>query len=174
MRPKAIVAGARRAQERHTRADRSRNRRNTGRRERGAGRVGAALQGDSGQGNALQTPGRDPPLLGAASTCQPSMPLEAHIPLPSDSLTADFHDTLTVGTHGRFCYPERESMEKLQTAPAPHAALSISYLPPLEAGDHLAQATFHARYEAMPPDFRAELIGGVVFVPSPIRLEHGE
>src|SRR5262245_58070664 len=65
-------------------------------------------------------------------------------------------------------------MEKLQTAPAPHAVLSVSCLPPLEAGDHLDQATFHARYEAMPPDFRAELIGGVVFVPSPLRSEHGE
>jgi len=65
-------------------------------------------------------------------------------------------------------------MEKRQTAPAPHAILSVSHLPPLEAGDHLDQATFHARYEAMPPDFRAELIGGVVFVPSPLRLEHGE
>ena len=65
-------------------------------------------------------------------------------------------------------------MEKLQTAPAPHAAMSVSHLPPLEAGDHLDQATFHARYEAMPPDFRAELIGGVVFVPSPLRLAHGE
>ena len=65
-------------------------------------------------------------------------------------------------------------MEKLQTAPAPPAVLSVLHLPPLEAGDHLDQATFHARYEAMPPDFRAELIGGVVFVPSPLRLEHGE
>ena len=53
-------------------------------------------------------------------------------------------------------------------------SLSIRHLPPLEAGDHLDQATFHARYEAMPPDFRAELIGGVVFVPSPLRSEHGE
>jgi Uma2 family endonuclease len=44
----------------------------------------------------------------------------------------------------------------------------------LEAGDHLDQATFHARYEAMPEDFRAELIGGIVFVPSPLRKEHGK
>jgi Uma2 family endonuclease len=44
----------------------------------------------------------------------------------------------------------------------------------LEAGDHLDQATFHVRYTAMPPNFRAELIGGVVFVPSPLRSEHGE
>src|SRR5215831_16064682 len=65
-------------------------------------------------------------------------------------------------------------MEKLQMAPSPYAALTIPHLPRLEAGDHLDQATFHARYEAMPSAFRAELIGGVVFVPSPLRSEHGE
>src|SRR6266446_3789643 len=64
-------------------------------------------------------------------------------------------------------------MEKLQTAPSPHATLTVPHLPPLEAGDHLDQATFHARYEAMPANFRAELIGGVVFVPSPLRKAHG-
>lgn len=46
--------------------------------------------------------------------------------------------------------------------------------PRLEAGDQLDQATFHARYAAMPPDFRAELIGGMVLVPSPLSSEHGE
>jgi Uma2 family endonuclease len=65
-------------------------------------------------------------------------------------------------------------MGKLQTMPSPSTTLHGRHLPPLEAGDHLDQATFHSRYEAMPPDFRAELIGGVVFVPSPLRLEHGE
>ena len=64
-------------------------------------------------------------------------------------------------------------MGKLQTAPSSYAALTVPHLPPVEAGDHLNQATFHARYEAMPSDFCAELIGGVVFVPSPLRLEHG-
>jgi Uma2 family endonuclease len=64
-------------------------------------------------------------------------------------------------------------MGKLQTMPSPSTTLHGRYLPPLEAGDHLDQATFHARYEAMPPDFRAELIGGVVFGPSPLRKEHG-
>ena len=64
-------------------------------------------------------------------------------------------------------------MGKLQTIPSPSTTLHGRHLPPLEAGDHLDQATFHARYEAMPPDFRAELIGGVVFVPSPLRKEHG-
>ena len=43
---------------------------------------------------------------------------------------------------------------------------------PLEAGDHLDQKTFHARYEGMPPGTRAELIGGVVHMPSPMRLPH--
>jgi hypothetical protein len=40
-------------------------------------------------------------------------------------------------------------------------------LPPLANGDHLDQRTFHARYEAMPEDFRAELIGGIVYMTSP-------
>ena len=64
-------------------------------------------------------------------------------------------------------------MEKVQTVPSPSTALHGRHLPRLEAGDHLDQATFHARYAAMPPGFRAELLGGVVFVPSPLRKEHG-
>lgn len=47
-------------------------------------------------------------------------------------------------------------------------------LPRLEAGDQLDQPTFHARYEAMPPSFRAELVEGVVIVPSPLLMSHGE
>jgi Uma2 family endonuclease len=46
-------------------------------------------------------------------------------------------------------------------------------LPPLEQGDHLDQQTFHARYEAMPPGTRAELIEGIVHMPSPARNLHG-
>ena len=49
---------------------------------------------------------------------------------------------------------------------SPHALHEPSEpaLLPLENGDHLDQKTFHARYEAMPEDFRAELIGGIVYV----------
>jgi hypothetical protein len=54
-----------------------------------------------------------------------------------------------------------------------HAAQVKQRIPPLEAGDHLDQATFHERYEAMPPAFRAELIGGMVIVPSPRGSGHG-
>jgi Uma2 family endonuclease len=52
-------------------------------------------------------------------------------------------------------------------------AQTLLRLPPVEAGDHLDQATFHQRYKAMPLAFRAELIGGVVIVPSPLSRGHG-
>ncbi len=45
-------------------------------------------------------------------------------------------------------------------------------LPPLIEGQWLDQPTFHARYEAMPPGTRAELIDGVVYMPGPVGLEH--
>lgn len=51
-------------------------------------------------------------------------------------------------------------------APAPEVI-------PLEPGDHLDRATFHARYAAMPEDVQAELIGGVVYMASPVRRRHG-
>jgi Uma2 family endonuclease len=46
-------------------------------------------------------------------------------------------------------------------------------LPSLVPGQHLDQATFHERYEAMPPETKAELVGGVVYMPSPMRRDHG-
>ena len=45
-------------------------------------------------------------------------------------------------------------------------------VPPLVAGQRLDQPTFHARYEAMPPGTQAELIDGVVFMPSPEGPRH--
>jgi Uma2 family endonuclease len=47
-------------------------------------------------------------------------------------------------------------------------------LPPLENGDRLDQKTFHARYEAMPEACRAELIGGIVYMPSPQKVPHSK
>jgi Uma2 family endonuclease len=47
-------------------------------------------------------------------------------------------------------------------------------LPPLIDGQHLDQSTFHERYEAMPDGTWAELVGGRVYIPSPVCNEHGE
>jgi Uma2 family endonuclease len=47
-------------------------------------------------------------------------------------------------------------------------------LAPLVHGEELDQRTFHERYEAMPPETRAELVGGFVYMPSPMRLDHGK
>jgi len=47
-------------------------------------------------------------------------------------------------------------------------------LPPLlREGDRLNAREFLKRWEAMPELYRAELINGVVFVPSPVRNDHG-
>ncbi len=45
--------------------------------------------------------------------------------------------------------------------------------PMLVEGQRLDQPTFHALYEAMPPGTRAELIDGVVYMPSPVGRAHG-
>jgi Uma2 family endonuclease len=43
---------------------------------------------------------------------------------------------------------------------------------PLEQGQHLDRESFHAGYRAMPPEARAELIQGVVYMPSPLYSPH--
>jgi len=42
----------------------------------------------------------------------------------------------------------------------------------LQQGDNLTRAEFERRYEAMPDVKKAELVEGVVFMPSPVRLTH--
>src|SRR5437867_7819563 len=45
----------------------------------------------------------------------------------------------------------------------------------LENGDHLSAAEFLRRYEAMPEEKKAELINGIVYMGSPVRIDqHGE
>lgn len=46
-------------------------------------------------------------------------------------------------------------------------------LPPLKHGDRMKQSEFHQRYEAYPEDIKFELIGGVVYMASPLRRAHG-
>jgi Uma2 family endonuclease len=45
---------------------------------------------------------------------------------------------------------------------------------PLVEGERLDQPTFHVLYEGRPPGIRAELIGGVVSMPSPLGSDHGK
>ena len=47
------------------------------------------------------------------------------------------------------------------------------FVPPFENGDRMDQKTFHALYEQTPEGFKAELIGGVVYVSSPVSIRHG-
>jgi Uma2 family endonuclease len=48
-------------------------------------------------------------------------------------------------------------------------------IPPLENGDRLTREEFERRYEAMPQVTKAELIEGIVYVPSPVRhRQHGQ
>ena len=48
----------------------------------------------------------------------------------------------------------------------------IDAIPPLKDGDRLTRDEFMRRYEAMPDLKKAELIEGVVHVPSPVRCNH--
>ena len=43
----------------------------------------------------------------------------------------------------------------------------------LNSGDHMTREEFHRIYEKTPEDVRAELIGGIVFVASPLKRTHG-
>lgn len=44
----------------------------------------------------------------------------------------------------------------------------------LNNGDEMTREEFHRIYEDTPEDFKAELIGGVVYVASPVRISHGQ
>ena len=55
------------------------------------------------------------------------------------------------------------------------SAMPQPRIPPLQNGDRLTRDEFERRYDAMPNLVKAELIDGVVYMPSPVRLElHGE
>lgn len=54
------------------------------------------------------------------------------------------------------------------------SAERVMYVPPLRPGDHLTADDFLRRYEAMPETVKAELINGVVYMPSPVTVDdHG-
>ncbi len=54
------------------------------------------------------------------------------------------------------------------------SASSSTKVPPLESGDRLTRHEFERRYQAMPYIKKAELVEGVVYVASPVRMaNHG-
>ncbi len=54
------------------------------------------------------------------------------------------------------------------------SATAGSPIPPLQSGDRLTRYEFERRYEAMPHLKKAELIEGVVYVPSPVTVFHSK
>jgi len=65
--------------------------------------------------------------------------------------------------------PQVTKSSKLLPEPAMNGAI-----PPLENGDRLSRAEFERRYQAHPEIKKAELIEGVVYVASPVRVRrHG-
>ena len=66
----------------------------------------------------------------------------------------------------------QSELDEFGQTPGPEAATAVA---PLENGDRLTRPEFERRFEAMPRLKKAELIDGVVYVPSPVRSEqHGE
>ena len=53
-------------------------------------------------------------------------------------------------------------------------AISEMTRPVLDSGDHLTRPEFHRRYSQQPDSVRAELVEGVVYVASPVRMYHAE
>jgi len=57
---------------------------------------------------------------------------------------------------------------------SPPRGRRLTYCTELRNGDCLVQREFHRLYESMPEDFKAELIGGTVFVNEPLGVSHGD
>jgi Uma2 family endonuclease len=51
---------------------------------------------------------------------------------------------------------------------------TVEQVPPLVPGDFLTREEFFRRWEAHPKIKKAELIGGIVYMPSPLSVDHGD
>jgi Uma2 family endonuclease len=67
---------------------------------------------------------------------------------------------------------EAETMAQLETLVDPSEARVEAPLPLLENGDHLTREEFERRYDAMPDLKKAELLEGIVYMGSPVRIDH--
>src|SRR5205823_10671630 len=64
------------------------------------------------------------------------------------------------------------SVARSQPIPVPQPSRAV---PPLVNGDRLTRVEFERRYAAMPDVNKAELIEGIVYMPSPVRqTSHGK
>ncbi len=61
----------------------------------------------------------------------------------------------------------------MSAIPRPDKAIRTPPVPFLVNGQRMTQPEFHRRYEACPPSEKWELIGGIVFMASPLRYPHG-
>ena len=62
----------------------------------------------------------------------------------------------------------------MTTLAHPFRPLPKGAVPLLQNGDRLTREEFERRYEAMPQVNKAELVEGIVFMPSPVRVCHGQ
>src|SRR5437868_12074123 len=68
----------------------------------------------------------------------------------------------------------RHPLQRRRTLPTDaKLAACVDGLPELHSGDRMTRKEFHRIYEQMPPDFKAELVGGTVYVASPLKRGHG-
>jgi Uma2 family endonuclease len=69
---------------------------------------------------------------------------------------------------------QRETVMAVSPTTSSSSVVLDDALPALENGDRLTRAEFERRYDAMPQLKKAELVEGVVYVPSPVRhRQHG-
>jgi Uma2 family endonuclease len=61
---------------------------------------------------------------------------------------------------------------KVRTKQITHKRAMIVEPPPLNSGDRLTRREFERRYSALPEIKKAELVEGVVYVSSPVRMSH--
>ena len=67
-----------------------------------------------------------------------------------------------------------ETIADIPPSTVARATPTTGGIPPLETGDHLTRREYERRYNAMPNVKKAELIEGVVYMPSPVRFKnHG-
>jgi Uma2 family endonuclease len=81
---------------------------------------------------------------------------------------------LFLGDDGRHMAAQRESVMAVSPIPSTSSVAPDDALPTLENGDRLTRDEFERRYSAMAHLQKAELIEGVVYMPSPVRhRQHG-